>query len=101
MLLGELLSRLGDETVALHTLIAIDDLGLLARVRQAAELEDLSAGAWMCKAVDRFANSVDDSQWLGLITACNKASDAGSAALRHMLEAALRDVAKPDQTSRR
>jgi len=89
MLLGDLISRFNDESTALEMLLAIDDLGLLVRVNEAAEAKELPVGAWAREAVGSFSSSADDAQWLGLMAACANASDPGSAALRRMLETAL------------
>lgn len=89
MQLGEIISRFDDETVVLETLLALDDLSLMSRVRGAAERTGSDVGTWASDAVGRFIASADDTQWLGLITACANASDPGLAALRRMIEVSL------------
>lgn len=89
MQLGTLLSRFDDEAVVFETLMAMDDLALMARVRAAADSAGTNVGAWAHDAVGRFIAVADDDQWFGLISGCSRASDPGLAALRHMLEAAL------------
>ena len=88
-MLCDLLSRFSDESTVLNALLGLDDLGLLVRVKRAAEAENLTLGTWTREAVGRFAATADDAQWLGLMSACSNASDPGSAALRRMLEATL------------
>jgi hypothetical protein len=90
MQLGTLLSRFEDEAVVFETLMAMDDLPLMARVRAAADRDGTDVGAWAYEAVGRFIISADDEQWLGLISGCSRATDPGLAALRHMLESILR-----------
>jgi uncharacterized protein RhaS with RHS repeats len=89
MQLGALLSRFDDEAVVLETLVALEDLTLMSRVQSAAEQTGTDVGAWASDAVGRFIASADDTQWLGLMTACTNAPDPGLAALKRMLEVTL------------
>lgn len=89
MSLGELISRLGDETTLTEMLAALNDRDLLAAVEQAAAAEELPPGTWAQEAVGRFAASANDEHWLGLLGACRNNADPGSVALRYMLSAAL------------
>jgi hypothetical protein len=89
MQLGEIISRFDDDTIVLETLLALDDLSLMSRVQSAAERTGLDVGAWASDAVGHFIASADDTQWLGLMTACANAPDPGLAALRRMLEVTL------------
>ena len=90
MQLGTLLSRFEDEAVVFETLMAMDDLPLLARVRAVADREGADVSAWAYEAVGRFIISATDEEWLGLMSGCSKATDPGLAALRYMLESVLR-----------
>ena len=76
MLLGQVLERLGDETFAAETLVALEDLG------------EYASGASR-----RFAQSASDEDWLALMTDLERADDAGTACLKHMLEWSLRHEA--------
>lgn len=89
MQLGTLLARFDDEAVVRETLLAMDDLALMTRVRAAAEHDGVDVGTWAYEAVGRFIISAGDEQWLGIVSGCSRASDPGLAALRHMLEAML------------
>lgn len=89
MQLGTLLSRFEDETVVAETLLAMDDLALMARVRAAADREGSDVALWASDAVGRFVASAADEQWLGLMSGCARAPDPGLAALRLMLESEL------------
>jgi hypothetical protein len=90
--LGDLISRLGDETTLTEMLAAVNDPDLMATVEQAAAAEELSTGTWAHEAVGRFVASADDEQWVGLLSACRNALDPGGAALRFMLSASLAPV---------
>jgi hypothetical protein len=85
MLLGTVITQLQDEAVALDTLLALDDLALLARVRRAADAERLPLGEFISDAVGRFVQGADDEAWLALMTAAARAEDPGGAALGCML----------------
>ncbi len=89
MQLGTLLARFDDKSVALETLLAMDDLSLMLRVQTAAEDAGTDVGAWAHEAVGRFIATADAERWLGLMTACSNAADPGLAALRRMIEIAL------------
>lgn len=89
MQLGTLLARFDDKSVALETLLAMDDLPLMLRVQTAAEVAGTDVGAWAHEAVGRFIATADAERWLGLMTVCSNAADPGLAALRRMIEVAL------------
>ena len=89
MLLGTVITQLQDEAVALDTLLALDDLALLARVRHAADMEGLPLGEFISDAIGRFIQGADDESWLALMTAASRASDPGSAGLKCMLDHTL------------
>jgi hypothetical protein len=89
MILGHVLDRLGDETFALETLVAMDDLPLMAAVQASSERFGESSSAYVVIAVRRFAAFADDD-WLTLMTAVKRADDPGAACLRQMLAWSLR-----------
>ena len=86
MLLGTVISQMQDETVALDTLLALDDLVLLARVREAADAHSVAPGEYVSDAIGRFINGADDEAWLALMTAAARAEDPGGAGLQVTLE---------------
>jgi hypothetical protein len=92
MLLGTVITHLQDEAVALDTLLAIGDLALLARVRDAAEVEGLALGEFISDAVGQFIQGADDEAWLALMTSASRAEDPGSAGLKCMLDHTLSRV---------
>jgi hypothetical protein len=90
MLLGQVLQRLDDETFAAETLLALGNLPLVAEVEAARRQFGESPGEYAVGALRRFASFASDDHWLGLMTALERADDAGAACLRHMLEWSLR-----------
>ncbi len=96
MLLGQLIRDLSDEGEAAEALRGLGDLPLLARVEQAAQAQDMGAGAYAALAVMRFADQAGDDDWLALMTALERADDPGVACLRAMVVWALgQDKASP------
>jgi hypothetical protein len=89
MLLGEIIARFGDEAMANDMLLALEDERILAAARDAAAAEELSLDAWARASVTRFTTFANDEQWFSLLTACQNASDPGSAALQYMLNTVL------------
>jgi len=90
MLLGDVLGKLGDTAIAAETLIALDDLPLMAGVEAEATRHGESAGDYAAAAVRRFAAFAENEDWLALMTALERADDPGAACLRHMLAWCLR-----------
>jgi hypothetical protein len=83
MLLGDLLARFDDETVASETILRLGDLTLVARLRGRAEAEGQSLGTFADGAVRRFAAEASDEQWVTLMGALARAEDPGAVCLRH------------------
>jgi hypothetical protein len=97
MLLGQILERLGDEMFAAETLVALEDLHLMVDVQAAGRQFGESIGEYASGASRRFAELASDEDWLALMTALERADDAGTACLKHMLEWALRhELAEAD-----
>ena len=90
MVLGEILERLGDEALAAGTLVALEDLNLMVRVEAAGRPFGEGIGEYAAGASRRFAQLATDDDWLALMTALERADDAGTACLKHMLEWSLR-----------
>jgi hypothetical protein len=55
MLLGDIISRLDDEAIAMQTLVGLGDLVLLTQVETAAAAEGLTAGGFAARAVNLFS----------------------------------------------
>ena len=94
MVLGEVLERLGDEAFAAATLMALEDLNLMVRVEAAGRPFGEGIGEYATGASRRFAQLAADDDWLALMTALERADDAGTACLKHMLEWSLRHDAQ-------
>jgi hypothetical protein len=91
MLLGTIIDRLGDEAEALETLASLEDLVLLARMQEAAAASGEPLGSFASAAVGSFLARADDAVWLSLVAVASKAQDPGTACLRYILGAALRE----------
>ena len=94
MVLGQVLERLGDEAFAAETLVALEDLNLMVRVETAGRPFGEAIGEYAAGASRRFAQLASDEDWLALMTALERADDAGTACLKHMLEWSLRHDAE-------
>ena len=94
MLLGQVLEKLHDEAFAAETLIALDDLPLLAEVENVGRRFGESAPLYAVGATRRFAALAADEDWLALMTTLARAPDPGAACLRQMLAWSLRHDAE-------
>ncbi len=98
MVLGQVLERLCDEAFAAETLVALEDLNLMVEVEAAGRSFGENMGEYAAGASRRFAQLASDDEWLALMTALERADDAGTACLKHMLEWSLRhDAESPDE----
>jgi hypothetical protein len=93
MLLGDVIARFDDETVAMENLVALGDLALLRRVQDAAAAEDLTPGRFAIQAVSLFSTQASDEDWVSLVGAMGRTADPGQACLKRMVEFALRPAA--------
>jgi hypothetical protein len=89
MLLGDLLARFGDETVAVDTLFGLGDLRLVAEIRRRAEAAGLGSGAFAARAVRRYAEAPDE-EWITLVGEFARSDDPGLVFLRRALFYAMR-----------
>jgi hypothetical protein len=89
MLLGDVLARFDDEAVAAETMLALDDLALLARLREQAEADGQSLGAFAAAAVRRYAAGASDEEWITLMGALGRARDPGLVCLRRAVNYVL------------
>lgn len=97
MVLGQVLERLGDETFAAETLVALEDLNLVVQVEAAGRPFGEGVGEYAAGASRRFAQLASDEDWLALMAVIERADDAGMACLKHMLAWSLRhDAAHGD-----
>jgi hypothetical protein len=84
MLLGDVLARFDDESIATETLLRLRDLTLVARLHERAEADGQSLGGFAAGAVRRFAAEASDEQWVTLMGALARAEDPGAVCLRHV-----------------
>ena len=77
MLLGDIISRLDDEAMAMQTLVGLGDLVLLTRVETAAAAEGLTPGDFAARAVSLFSNQASDEDWVSLIGVMGQTTDPG------------------------
>ncbi len=85
MLLGSIIADLSDEASVLETLTSLDDLVLMARLRDAAAAAGEPLGCFATAVVGSFVARADDATWLSMMAAANKADDPGKACLRYIL----------------
>jgi hypothetical protein len=85
MLLGDLLSRFDDENIAQEAVLALGDLALIARLREAADADGTAFGSFAAGAVRRYAAEATDEEWTTLMGVLSRAADPGSACLRRAL----------------
>lgn len=85
MLLGDIIARFEDEAVVSETLVAMDDLALIARIAALAAENNLSAGEFATHSIGRFVNGASDEEWLTLIGRMSRADNPGQVFLRHAL----------------
>lgn len=89
MLLGDLLARFSDETIATEAILALGDLTLVTRVREAAAADGSTLGAYAAAAVQRYAADASDEEWITLMGALGRAADPGAVCLQRALAHAL------------
>ena len=98
MTLGNIIARLHDDAFVEETVAGLDDLVLLARLRQAADAEQVSLGTLASAVVGHFVQHADGEKWLALMTAANRARDPAAASLHRMLLDALPDDGRHPET---
>lgn len=82
MLLGDLLARFSDESIAAETIVGLGDLALIARLREQAEASGLPLGAYAAGAVRRYAAEASDEEWVTLMGALGRSEDPGAICLQ-------------------
>jgi hypothetical protein len=89
MLLGDLLTRFTDESIAAEAIMQLGDLALLASVREQAQARGLEVGAFAAAAVRRYASEASDEEWVMLLGAMNRDPDPGIVCFKRALAYAL------------
>jgi hypothetical protein len=82
MLLGDLLSRFSDESVAAEAIANLGDLPLMARLSEQAEASGLTLGAFAAGAMRRYAAEASEEEWVTLMGSLRRAPDPGTVCLR-------------------
>jgi hypothetical protein len=95
MMLGDLLARFTEDSVAAETIVQIGGVVLLARLREQAEADGLTLGAYSAGAVRRYAAEASEEEWVTLMGALSRARDPGIAWLQRAFADAL---ARPHQS---
>ena len=89
-MLGDILARLTDETVAVETILGAGDLTLLTVVKERAAAEGLDLAACVTRTVQRYTHEASDEEWVTLIGLMNRANDPGALCLKRAFEHAQR-----------
>ncbi len=89
MLLGDLLSRFTDESIAAETIVGLGDLPLMARLSEQAEASGLSLGAYAAGAMRRYAAEASEEEWVTLMGMLRRAPDPGATCLHRALAHAV------------
>ena len=89
MLVGDLIERFQDETLAGEALFALGDLALTACIVALAAKSNLSAGELAVQSIGHFVNAATDEEWLTLIGSMSRADDPGAVFLRRALAHAV------------
>ena len=93
MMIGDLIQRFDDETVAAETLASLGDVALLADIAAAAAEQNVTLGEFASMSVEHFVTRASDEDWLRMFTNITRASDPGAAFLHHILSDAVRGSA--------
>jgi hypothetical protein len=89
MLLGDVLALFADDSVATETILGLGDLALIALLREQAEANDLTLGAFAAGAVRCYAAEASDEEWVTLMGALGRAQDPGAVCMRRAFSHAL------------
>jgi UDP-3-O-acyl-N-acetylglucosamine deacetylase len=89
MLLGDLIARFDDPIVAAETLLALGDLSLVGRVREAAVQQELTPGELASMAVRMFADTASDEEWVTALGQMARTPEPGLELLRRALQWSL------------
>jgi hypothetical protein len=94
--LGDLMAHWQDDAAVLDALVGLDDLTLLARVRQIADTTGNDLVTVVREEVGRFVNEADDEAWTTLMGRLGNTEDPARTGLKFMLEFGLsREGPKP------
>ncbi|MGJ4885399.1 MULTISPECIES: hypothetical protein [unclassified Bradyrhizobium] len=89
MLLGDLIHDLSDDAKSSAVLQGCGDLTLLVRISSVADRLGEDVGEYASAAVRRFANLAENEDWLGLMSAIDRAADPAIVCLTSMIKWSL------------
>jgi hypothetical protein len=89
-MLGDILAKLTNETIAVETILGTGDLALLAAVREHAAAEGLDLAACVTQTVQRYTNEASDEEWVTLMGLLNRSKDPGATCLKRAFEHVMR-----------
>ncbi|MGE0037723.1 MAG: hypothetical protein AB7S93_19055 [Xanthobacteraceae bacterium] len=98
MLLGEVLTRFDDEAVAVETIVALDDLPLIARLMREAETQGRSLGEFAASTLRYYSANAPDEEWITLMGALGRARDPGAVCLKRAFAFVLQETASAGKT---
>jgi hypothetical protein len=81
-MLGDILARLTDETIAVEAILDTSDLALLAAAREQADAEGLDLATCVAQTVQRYANGASDEEWVTLMGLLNRSPDPSATCLK-------------------
>jgi hypothetical protein len=90
MSLGTILKTVENAESAEALFEVMNDVVLMRRVQYSAERFGETTGEYVINATRRFEGRADDAEWTALIGAAQRDPDPAAAALRRMLEWALK-----------
>jgi len=96
VLLGDLMARFADESVAADALLRLDDLALVAEASRQAASEQLSLGEFSVRSIAQFAAGATDADWVTLMGLMARSDDPGQTFLRIALARAIGDRQQTD-----
>lgn len=85
MLLGDLLARFDDESLATETILRLGDHCLLAALRERADADGLELGTLAAYAVERYTAEAIDEEWVTLMGALGRSEEPGLTCLKRAL----------------
>ena len=99
MLLGDLIARFKEESIAEETILGFADLTLLADLRAHAEASGLDLGSFAAAAACRYAAEASHEEWTTLMGAMRRARDPGASYLERALAYAMRENSSTEVTT--
>jgi hypothetical protein len=90
-MLGDILTKLTDETTAVEAILGTGDLALLAAARERAAAEGRDLADCVVLTVQRYTAQASDEEWLTLMGMLNRSRDPGTTCLKRAFAYALHE----------